>query len=98
MTKSFDFSGYRNKYEHRIEPFDNKSGKYKTLTDKNGDYATDQLHISAWNVNGIRAVLRKGVLQKYLEEFQPDILTFRYIQGFKNLVKFMLMRKDSNNR
>ena len=28
----------------------------------------------SWNVNGIRAVLRKGALQKFIAEYQPDIL------------------------
>ena len=28
----------------------------------------------SWNVNGIRAVLKKGTLQKFIEETQPDIL------------------------
>lgn len=32
------------------------------------------MKIYSWNVNGIRAVLRKGELQKFIEEHQPDIL------------------------
>ena len=30
--------------------------------------------IFSWNVNGLRAVLRKGALQKFITEEQPDIL------------------------
>lgn len=30
--------------------------------------------IYSWNINGIRAVVRKGELQKFMEEFKPDIL------------------------
>lgn len=32
------------------------------------------LRIFSWNVNGLRAVLRKGALQKFIAEYQPDIL------------------------
>ena len=32
------------------------------------------LKIFSWNVNGLRAVLRKGALQKFITEEQPDIL------------------------
>ena len=32
------------------------------------------LRIFSWNVNGIRAVIRKGALQKFIEEYEPDIL------------------------
>ena len=32
------------------------------------------LKIYSWNVNGLRAVLRKEALQKFIEEHQPDIL------------------------
>ena len=32
------------------------------------------LKIFSWNVNGIRAVIRKGALQKFIEEYEPDIL------------------------
>lgn len=32
------------------------------------------MKIFSWNVNGIRAVLRKGALQDFIAEYQPDIL------------------------
>lgn len=32
------------------------------------------MKIFSWNVNGIRAVQRKGYLEPFLEEYQPDIL------------------------
>ena len=32
------------------------------------------MKIYSWNVNGIRAVLRKGDLQSFIEKHQPDIL------------------------
>jgi exodeoxyribonuclease-3 len=32
------------------------------------------MKIYSWNVNGIRAVLRKGALQSFISEHQPDIL------------------------
>lgn len=32
------------------------------------------LKIFSWNVNGLRAVIRKGALGEFIEEYQPDIL------------------------
>ena len=32
------------------------------------------MKLYSWNVNGIRAVLTKGSIQKFLEEHQPDVL------------------------
>ncbi len=32
------------------------------------------LKIFSWNVNGLRAVLRKGALQDFVSEYRPDIL------------------------
>ena len=32
------------------------------------------MRVFSWNVNGLRAVLRKGALQKFINEFRPDIL------------------------
>lgn len=32
------------------------------------------MKLYSWNVNGIRAVLNKGALQKFIEEHNPDIL------------------------
>ncbi|MBR0242778.1 exodeoxyribonuclease III [Candidatus Saccharibacteria bacterium] len=39
------------------------------------------LKIFSWNVNGIRAVLKKGALQKFLEEYKPDILCLQEIKA-----------------
>ncbi|MBR2543073.1 exodeoxyribonuclease III [Candidatus Saccharibacteria bacterium] len=32
------------------------------------------LKIFSWNVNGIRSVINKGALQKFIDEYHPDIL------------------------
>lgn len=32
------------------------------------------MNIYSWNVNGIRAVIRKGEFEKFIQEYQPDIL------------------------
>lgn len=32
------------------------------------------LKIFSWNVNGLRAVIRKGALTEFIEKYQPDIL------------------------
>jgi len=34
----------------------------------------DAMKIFSWNVNGIRAVIKKGVFQPFLEKFRPDIV------------------------
>lgn len=33
-----------------------------------------ELKISSWNVNGFRSVIRKGLLQSYLLQHDPDML------------------------
>lgn len=35
------------------------------------------LKIYSWNVNGIRAVIRKGAFQDFMKKHQPDILTLQ---------------------
>jgi exodeoxyribonuclease-3 len=35
------------------------------------------MKIYSWNVNGIRAVVRKGELQKFMEKYQPDVLAMQ---------------------
>ena len=32
------------------------------------------MKIFSWNVNGIRAVINKGEFQKFMTEFEPDVL------------------------
>lgn len=39
------------------------------------------LKIFSWNVNGVRAVLRKGALQGFISEYQPDILCLQEIKA-----------------
>lgn len=38
------------------------------------------LKIFSWNINGLRAVLRKGELQKFLSEYRPDVLCLQEIK------------------
>src|SRR6266576_1092496 len=35
------------------------------------------MKIYSWNVNGIRAVVRKGALQEFMAKHQPDILAMQ---------------------
>eukprot|EP01017_Pseudomicrothorax_dubius_P008869 TRINITY_DN12943_c0_g1_i1.p1 TRINITY_DN12943_c0_g1~~TRINITY_DN12943_c0_g1_i1.p1 ORF type:complete len:326 (-),score=88.83 TRINITY_DN12943_c0_g1_i1:133-1110(-) len=39
-----------------------------------GRFGKPEILISSWNVNGLRSVLKKGELLKYLKETDPDIL------------------------
>ena len=38
------------------------------------------LRLFSWNINGLRAVLRKGALQQFLKDHQPDILCLQEIK------------------
>lgn len=38
-----------------------------------GKFTKDQIMISSWNVNGLRAVLGKNELNKYIEKCKPDV-------------------------
>ncbi len=42
--------------------------------------ANTNLRIFSWNVNGLRAVLRKGEIQNFLEKQNPDILCLQEIK------------------
>lgn len=35
------------------------------------------MRIFSWNINGMRAVVRKGEIQKFIAEYQPDIVCFQ---------------------
>lgn len=42
------------------------------------------MKLYSWNVNGIRAVLTKGALQKFIEEHDPDILCLQETKAERN--------------
>lgn len=46
------------------------------------------MRIFSWNVNGIRAVLRKGALQSFLEAEHPDILCLQEIKANPSQVDY----------
>ena len=46
------------------------------------------MQIFSWNVNGIRAVLKKGDLKKFLTFYHPDILCVQETKAKKNQVEF----------
>lgn len=39
------------------------------------------MKIYSWNINGLRAVIKKGALQKFLEEQHPDVLCLQEIKA-----------------
>lgn len=39
------------------------------------------MKLYSWNINGLRAVIKKGALQKFLEEQRPDILCLQEIKA-----------------
>ena len=46
------------------------------------------LKIYSWNVNGLRAVLRKGALQDFINKYQPDILCLQEIKAKPEQVEY----------
>lgn len=46
------------------------------------------MKIFSWNVNGIRAVARKGELQPFLDKFDPDILCLQETKANHDQVEF----------
>ena len=52
------------------------------------------MKIYSWNVNGIRAVLRKGDLQRFLEAHDPDILCLQETKANKEQVEIDFPQYD----
>ncbi len=48
------------------------------------------MKLYSWNVNGIRAVVRKGELQTFLAEHQPDVLCLQETKASRNQVELDL--------
>jgi exodeoxyribonuclease III len=46
------------------------------------------MKIYSWNVNGLRAVLRKGNFQRFLAEHKPDILCLQETKASRDQVEF----------
>jgi exodeoxyribonuclease-3 len=46
------------------------------------------MKLYSWNVNGIRAVVRKGELQKFLADHQPDILCLQETKAEQGQAEF----------
>lgn len=38
------------------------------------------MKLYSWNINGLRAVIKKGALQKFLDEYKPDVLCLQEIK------------------
>ena len=48
------------------------------------------MKLYSWNVNGIRAVLKKGDFQRFLEAHNPDILCLQETKANKGQVEIDL--------
>ncbi len=48
------------------------------------------MKIVSWNVNGIRAVIKKGTFLSFIEEFKPDILCLQETKAAKDQVEIDL--------
>ncbi len=51
---------------------------------------TKPIKIISWNVNGIRAVLKKGAFQEFLEKHDPDILCLQETKANRDQVEIDL--------
>jgi exodeoxyribonuclease-3 len=54
------------------------------------------MKLYSWNVNGIRAVLTKGALQKFIDEHDPDILCLQETKAERGQVEFDLPQYDEH--
>lgn len=54
------------------------------------------MKLYSWNVNGIRAVLNKGALQKFIDEHDPDILCLQETKAERGQVVFDLPQYDEH--
>ena len=48
------------------------------------------ISLFSWNVNGIRAVIKKGEFQKFLKNYDPDIICLQEIKANKDQVEIEL--------
>lgn len=46
------------------------------------------MRLFSWNVNGVRAVLKKGALVDFLKAEQPDVLCIQEVKAFPEQVEF----------
>ena len=46
------------------------------------------MKLFSWNVNGIRAVVRKGEIQKFIEQYQPDIFCLQETKAEQGQAEF----------
>jgi len=54
------------------------------------------MKLYSWNVNGIRAVLNKGALQKFIDEHDPDILCLQETKAERGQVVLDLPQYDEH--
>lgn len=54
------------------------------------------MRLYSWNVNGIRAVLKKGALQQFIAEHDPDILCLQETKAERGQVEIDLPQYDEH--
>lgn len=54
------------------------------------------MKLYSWNVNGIRAVLGKGLLQKFIVEHDPDVLCLQETKAERGQIVFDLPQYDEH--
>ncbi len=48
------------------------------------------MKLYSWNVNGIRAVLKKGTFQSFIKEHQPDVLCLQETKAERGQIEIDL--------
>jgi len=56
------------------------------------------MKIYSWNVNGIRAVVRKGAIQEFLLKHSPDILCLQETKAEQGQAEFDMPGYDPEAR
>lgn len=60
------------KSQAKLTDFDIKAPS-KSLELGNGVFPSKNVKLASWNVNGLRAVLGRNELKKYIEKYEPDV-------------------------
>ncbi len=55
------------------------------------------MNIYSWNVNGIRAIEKKGELDNFLNTYNPDILCIQETKAQKEQLDYDILNKKGYN-
>jgi exodeoxyribonuclease III len=82
---------------HKTSLFELSTGEHTKKTAVNyfsSSWYTTRMKIFSWNVNGIRAVLKKGDFQRFIEQYDPDILCLQETKAQRDQVEIEIPNYD----